>query len=558
MIYAFMKGEGRLLAIPGGVDDFREIREGGYYFVDKSELVSDIVNDRSEVFLFTRPRRFGKSLNLSMIDAFFNLEYKSNRWFDGLKVNSHPEVEEHRNAYPVIRLCMKDLVADDVEGFNGRLKLMLKSVYRGFKYLRDSDLVDEDLRREYFSAGDLSDMQMERSVISLCQMLEQYHGVKPIVLIDEYDNPINNAFNRDFYAGVMGSLRRFYSLTLKGNPHMSFAVVTGVMQIAKESIFSGLNNLRVDNVFSKKFDERYGFTEPEVRDLCSYYGHPEKFEEAKEWYDGYRFGNADIYNPWSLLTYIYNDFEPGTYWASTSGNDILDVLLENADKDTNSVLVALGNGQAVVKGINPTVAMEDVGKKPTATYSIMAVAGYLNAVPKGDNDYRLSIPNREMYKVFYDKVIDSVWRFDKDLFKPLFDSMENADVPKMEESLFMLFSKNFPDILLKDEADCRLVLATIALGRGGRYDVGIEREAGNGRADIIMRRNDPRYPNIVVELKKSRSKTDIFNTMEKEARKALTQIKTKEYYLGMKGKTYLYGVCFQNKKAKVLFEEMDL
>ena len=188
----------------------------------------------------------------------------------------------------------------------------------------------------------------------------------------------------------------------------------------------------------------------------------------------------------------------------------------------------------------------------------MAVTGYLNAVTEGDDIYSLSIPNRELYKVFYDKVIDSVWRFDKDLFKPLFDSMENADVPKMEESLFMLFSKNFFDILLRDEADYQLILATIALGRGGRYDVGIEREAGNGRADIIMRRNDPRYPNIVVELKKSRSKTDIFNTMEKEARKALTQIKTKEYYLGMKGKTYLYGVCFQNKKAKVLFEEMDL
>ena len=553
-----MKGEGRLLAIPSGVDDFREIREGGYYFVDKSELVSDIVNDRSEVFLFTRPRRFGKSLNLSMIDAFFNLEYKGNKWFDGLKVNSHPEVEEHRNAYPVIRLCMKDLVADDVEGFNGRLKLMLKSVYRGFKYLRDSDLVDEDLRREYFSVGDLSDMQMERSVISLCQMLEQYHGVKPIVLIDEYDNPINNAFNRDFYAGVMGSLRRFYSLTLKGNPHMSFAVVTGVMQIAKESIFSGLNNLRVDNVFSKKFDERYGFTEPEVKDLCTYYGHPEKFEEAKEWYDGYRFGNADIYNPWSLLTYIYNDFEPGTYWADTSGNDILETFLDGLDDRTYGDLVALGNGKTVFKQIYPSASMRDVGGDLDAVYSIMAVAGYLNAVPEGDDIYSLSIPNREMYKVFYDKVIDSVWRFDKDLFKPLFDSMENADVPKMEESLFMLFSKNFPDILLKDEADYQLVLATIALGRGGRYDVGIEREAGNGRADIIMRRNDPRYPNIVVELKKSRSKTDIFNTMEKEARKALTQIKIKEYYLGMKGKTYLYGVCFQNKKAKVLFEEMDL
>ena len=551
-----MKGEGRLLAIPGGVDDFREIREGGYYFVDKSELVSDIVNDRSEVFLFTRPRRFGKSLNLSMIDAFFNLEYKGNKWFDGLKVNSHPEVEEHRNAYPVIRLCMKDLVADDVEGFNGRLKLMLKSVYRGFKYLRDSDLVDEDLRREYFSAGDLSDMQMERSVISLCQMLEQYHGVKPIVLIDEYDNPINNAFNRDFYAGVMGSLRRFYSLTLKGNPYMSFAVVTGVMQIAKESIFSGLNNLRVDNVFSKKFDERYGFTEPEVKDLCSYYGHPEKFEEAKEWYDGYRFGNADIYNPWSLLTYIYNDFEPGTYWADTSGNDILDVLLENADKDTNSVLVALGNGQAVVKGINPTVAMEDVGKKPTATYSIMAVTGYLNAVPKGDNDYRLSIPNRELYKVFYENVTRSLKMDVGVAMRRFLGSMERKDVPKMEESLFMLFSKNFFDILLKDEGDYRLVLATIALGRGGRDDVGIEREAGNGRADIIMRRNDPRYPNIVVEPKKSRS--DDPEDLERMAEKGPRPIRTREYYRSLKGKTYLYGVCLQNKKAKVLFEELDL
>ena len=551
-----MKGEGRLLAIPGGVDDFREIREGGYYFVDKSELVSDIVNDRSEVFLFTRPRRFGKSLNLSMIDAFFNLEYKGNKWFDGLKVNSHPEVEEHRNAYPVIRLCMKDLVADDVEGFNGRLKLMLKSVYRGFKYLRDSDLVDEDLRREYFSVGDLSDMQMERSVISLCQMLEQYHGVKPIVLIDEYDNPVNNAFNRDFYAGVMGSLRRFYSLTLKGNPYMSFAVVTGVMQIAKESIFSGLNNLRVDNVFSKKFDERYGFTEPEVKDLCSYYGHPEKFEEAKEWYDGYRFGDADIYNPWSLLMYIRNKFKPGTYWASTSGNDILETFLDGLDDRTYGDLVALGNGKTVFKQIYPSVSMRDVGGDLDAVYSVMAVTGYLNAVTEADDICSLSIPNRELYKVFYENVTRSLKMDVRIAMRKFLDSMERKDVQGVEDALFTLFADSFPATLLKDEGDYQLILATIALGRGGRYDVGIEREAGNGRADIIMRRNDPRYPNIVVELKKSRS--DDPSDLEKMAEEGLRQIRTREYYRSLKRKTYLYGVCLQNKKAKVMFEEMDL
>ena len=545
-----------MLAIPSGVDDFREIREGGYYFVDKSELVSDIVNDRSKVFLFTRPRRFGKSLNLSMIDAFFNLEYKGNKWFDGLKVNSHPEVEEHRNAYPVIRLCMKDLVADDVEGFNGRLKLMLKSVYRGFKYLRDSDLVDEDLRREYFSAGDLSDMQMERSVISLCQMLEQYHGVKPIVLIDEYDNPINNAFNKDFYAGVMGSLRRFYSLTLKGNPHMSFAVVTGVMQIAKESIFSGLNNLAVDNIFSNNFDERYGFTEPEVKDLCTYYGHPEKFEEAKEWYDGYRFGDADIYNPWSLLMYIRNKFKPGTYWASTSGNDILETFLDGLDDRTYGDLVALGNGKTVFKQIYPSVSMRDVGGDLDAVYSIMAVAGYLNAVPEGDDIYSLSIPNREMYKVFYENVTRPLKMDVRIAMRKFLGSMERKDVQGVEDALFTLFADSFPATLLKDEGDYQLILATIALGRGGRYDVGIEREAGNGRADIIMRRNDPRYPNIVVELKKSRS--DDPEDLERMADEGLRQIRTREYYRSLKGKTYLYGVCLQNKKAKVLFEELDL
>ena len=549
-----------MLAIPSGVDDFREIREGGYYFVDKSELVSDIVNDRSKVFLFTRPRRFGKSLNLSMIDAFFNLEYKGNKWFDGLKVNSHPEVEEHRNAYPVIILNMKDLFVSRRDMFLPMFKGMLSRTFRSFEYLKTSDKISESLRDLYLGKDPVyfEDARALDSIPALCQMLEQHHGVKPIVLIDEYDNPINNAFNRNFYAGVMGSLRRFYSLTLKGNPHMSFAVVTGVMQIAKESIFSGLNNLRVDNVFSKKFDERYGFTEPEVKDLCTYYGHPEKFEEAKEWYDGYRFGDADIYNPWSLLTYIYNDFEPGTYWADTSGNDILETFLDGLDDGTYGDLVALGNGKTVFKQIYPSVSMRDVGEDLDAVYSVMAVAGYLNAVPEGDDIYSLSIPNREMYKVFYENVTRPLKMDVRIAMRKFLDSMERKDVQGVEDALFTLFADSFPATLLKDEGDYQLILATIALGRGGRYDVGIEREAGNGRADIIMRRNDPRYPNIVVELKKSRSKTDIFNTMEKEARKALTKIKTKEYYLGMKGKTYLYGVCFQNKKAKVLFEEMDL
>ena len=547
-----------MLAIPSGVDDFREIREGGYYFVDKSELVSDIVNDRSKVFLFTRPRRFGKSLNLSMIDAFFNLEYKGNKWFDGLKVNSHPEVEEHRNAYPVIILNMKDLFVSRRDMFLPMFKGMLSRTFRPFEYLKKSDKISESLRDLYLGKDPVyfEDARALDSIPALCQMLEQYHGVKPIVLIDEYDNPINNAFNKDTYNEVIGFLREFYSLTLKGNPYMSFAVVTGVMQIAKESIFSGLNNLAVDNIFSNNFDERYGFTEPEVKDLCTYYGHPEKFEEAKEWYDGYRFGDADIYNPWSLLMYIRNKFKPGTYWASTSGNDILETFLDGLDDGTYGDLVALGNGKTVSKQIYPSVSMRDVDGDLDAVYSIMAVAGYLNAVPEGDDIYSLSIPNREMYKVFYENVTRPLKMDVRIAMRRFLDSMERKDVQGVEDALFTLFADSFPATLLKDEGDYQLILATIALGRGGRYDVGIEREAGNGRADIIMRRNDPRYPNIVVELKKSRS--DDPSDLEKMAEEGLRQIRTREYYRSLKGKTYLYGVCLQNKKAKVLFEELDL
>ncbi|WP_400249718.1 PD-(D/E)XK nuclease domain-containing protein, partial [Methanomethylophilus alvi] len=282
----------------------------------------------------------------------------------------------------------------------------------------------------------------------------------------------------------------------------------------------------------------------------------EKFEEAKEWYDGYRFGDADVYNPWDILMYIRNDFEPGTYWADTSGNDILETFLDGLDDRTYGDLVALGNGKTVFKQIYPSVSMRDLDGDLDAVYSVMAVTGYLNAVTEADDICSLSIPNRELYKVFYENVTRSLKMDVGVAMRRFLGSMERKDVPKMEESLFMLFSKNFFDILLKDEADYRLVLATIALGRGGRYDVGIEREAGNGRADIIMRRNDPRYPNIVVELKKSRS--DDPGDLERMAEEGLRQIRTREYYRSLKGKTYLYGVCLQNKKAKVLFEELDL
>ncbi len=290
-----VKGE-KTLMIPIGEEDFKELRQSGFYFVDKSELISDILQNRNKVFLFTRPRRFGKSLNLSMLDAFFNLEYKGNTWFDGLKISNHPEAEEFKNAYPVIFISMKDLNFLTKEGFISSFSRRIRDLYISYRYLENSEKVDPARRADYqrIVSENADEALLTDSLYVLCSMLNQYHGIKPIILIDEYDDTLNHAYAEDSYEKVLNVLRGFYSRTFKGNKCVTFSVLTGVMQIAKEGIFSGLNNLDVNNIFSTRFDERYGFTESEVRELCRYYGQPEKFDEAKEWYDGYRFGDAEI------------------------------------------------------------------------------------------------------------------------------------------------------------------------------------------------------------------------------------------------------------------------
>ena len=553
-----MAEDGKRLAIPTGVDDFKELRGDGYYFVDKSELISDILKDRSKVFLFTRPRRFGKSLNLSMLDAFFNLEYKGNGWFENLKISEHSECRDSMNAYPVICLNMKDLCESDFDIFLSDFKRRIRPVFRKFEYLRGSDRISEDLREDYRDAvsGNLDISAAKDSILTLCEMLETYHGVKPIILIDEYDHPINGSFGKEAHGKILEFLRGFYSITFKSNIHLSFAVLTGIMQVAKEGIFSGLNNLKVDNIFDIKFDERYGFTEPEVKELCSYYGHPEKFEEAKEWYDGYRFGNADIYNPWSVLNYIGSDFILKKYWAGTSGNDIIDTLLENADDETFGDLSLLGNGEAVLKPLSQTVAMSDLEAEPNAIFSVLAVAGYLNAVPAEGDSYSLSIPNREMYSVFYDHIRKFKFRRGDDLYAKFLNALEAGNTERVQTALSDILSKNYPFLLLKDEGDYHLILATIVLGREGRYRISIDRESGNGRPDILMESRHPKYPNIVVEIKKVQS--DGAAELERLAHEALEQIEEKDYCRGLKGKALLYGISFKGKEAKALLEETVL
>ena len=541
-----------------GIEFFWEIRDGDYYYVDKSELISDIVDDGNKVYLFTRPRRFGKTLNLSMIDAFFNMKYKGNAWFDGLKVQEHENCMKLKNTFPVISISMKELTTY-YSGFIEDVGLNVADEYLKFGYLKDDKNMSEE-RMDFYMRGranKLSEVELKRSLKVLCELLESYHGVKPIVLIDEYDNPINSSFNEDSYEQILSFLKGFYSSTLKDNTHMSFAVVTGIMQIAKESIFSGLNNLSVNNIFTEDFDERYGFTESEVKEICEYYGHPEKFAEAKKWYDGYRFGNAEIYNPWSIFSYVHDGFESGTYWINTSSNDIIYTLIDNATDEVYQNLTSIANGEKVTAQLNPAISMRDMNSDPDTIYSVMAVAGYLNAVPIGNKEYVISIPNNEIRDTFSSMMIKRVFKGRSTAFTEMFEAIKSGDVSNVEKNMKNLFYSKVPSIVLKDEGDYQLMVASAAMSSMGDYKVYLEEEAGNGRADIIMKHNRPGLPDIVIEFKKSKTKTDDEKTQLKEAEEAIVQIKNREYSYGLSKNLILYGVCFNGKRPKVLMERIS-
>ena len=544
-------------SVPIGNDDFKDLRENDGYYVDKTKLIVDILaNGSTKVFLFARPRRFGKTLNMSMLDAFFNIDYKgsSRQWFDGLSVSARGDIMALANDNPVISISMKGLETDSFDRFLRLVKNKIKKLYGPYSDLRGSDRLTELQKSNLVQVldEDFGTVDPTEALMNLSEILCAEYGRKCIILIDEYDNPINNSYGNDIQDEVLAFMRGLMTNAMKSNESLRFGVVTGVMQLAKESIFSGLNNLYVNNVLSEDFDEEYGFTEQEVREMLSYYGHPDKFDEVKEWYDGYRFGKAEIYNPWSVLNYIAKGFKPAPYWAGTSGNDIIDTLVGNADEDTWSNLAILGNGGTVRKHIEPTVTMDDIGEKNSAIYSILVMAGYLNAVESAGL-YELSIPNNEMRGVYLSAISNEVCEDSGVYFSRVFDAMQTADPGKVEVALFDMLSERIPFFAISRESDYQKILAVAAMCTQGRYATTLESESGNGRVDIMMVSRDRRCPHIVIELKKTDS--DDASVWEREARAAIAQIRDREYHRGLSGRVLLYGICFHGKKARVIVEE---
>ncbi len=386
--------------LPVGIQDFKMVRDKDYYFVDKSMLIGQILsmNDLG-VYSITRPRRFGKSLNLSMLDAFFNIKYKGNTWFDGLEISKHPEYDRYKNAFPVVAFSLKAEFSD-FDGFIIQIKQKIYEVFGQFVYILDSPkLTDRDrdlFNKLYYGLG--SKEELMNAFANLCALLEKYHGTKVVVLIDEYDASINNIKDDELRGKILSFIGGMLSPLLKEGTFKQLGVVTGIMQITKENIFSGLNNIIENDIFDTEFDEMFGFTNNEVKQICADYGHPEKFEEAKEWYDGYRFGDADIYNPWSILNYINRNFKPGLYWVNSGKITAVTDIISNANRDITEDLKALGSGESVQCDIVRKLIFKNL-KNPKSIYSLLTVSGYLKAIPHGDN-YLLSIPNRELLNMF--------------------------------------------------------------------------------------------------------------------------------------------------------------
>lgn len=543
-------------SIPLGNDDFKDIRDNNGYFVDKSMLIEGIVKSpTTKVFLFTRPRRFGKSLGMSMIDAFFNVRYEGNAWFDDLHVSDCKECSKERNRYPVIFLNMKNLVVNDSVSFKKSMAETMESLYQSYRYLLDSEVLNSDYKEKYRAVTrfDYSKISLERTLLNLSEMLRIHHGMQVIILIDEYDNPIQRTYGTDVQGEVITFMRDFMSPALESNDALKFGVVTGVMQIAKESIFSGLNNLSTNNVLDKKFDECFGFTETEVRELISYYGHPEKFDECKEWYDGYIFGDEEVYNPWSLLRYIDSGFEPGRYWAGGSGNDIIGTLLQTDDRDVYDELRIMASGGSINRYVDPFVVYSDIETKVDVIYSVMVMSGYLKAKRIKDG-FELSIPNKEVFEVYSDMLL-SPYGGDRMAFtiRNLFRSIQAGDVDGITDRVRDLMRSTVSAKILDSEHAYQTYIIGMMMGFCGNYEIyGDRLESGDGFADIVFRKIRGPGPNIVMELKRSDSEKD----MEKDSESALRQIIDKDYMHDMSGRTLLCGVAFHSKKSHIVYVDM--
>lgn len=559
------------LRLPVGIENFAEIRRHGYYYVDKTQLIEQVLNRRNKVSLFTRPRRFGKTLNMSMLQHFFEIGTDP-KFFQGLSISKNNELcEKHMGKYPVVSISLKSIHADSYAKAKAQLIKLVNREARRVQFLLDSDrltAVDKALFSE------LLDREMEEDTLvsslqELTELLEIHFGQQVIVLIDEYDVPLAKANQNGYYDEMALLLRNFFENVLKTNDSLEFAVLTGCLRIAKESIFTGLNNFKVYSITDTDYDETFGFVDDEVKKMLKSLNQQDHYEEVKEWYDGYRFGNTDVYCPWDVVNYCADHLTtpnatPKNYWLNTSGNEVINHFIDSVgepQKLAKTELERLVSGNVVRKRINETITYKELYSTINNLWSTLFMTGYLTQRgSEDDGRYRLVIPNREIRNIVTDNILslfqDEVKK-DGQMANAFCQALMEGKEKEVERLLTAYMGKTisirdtFVRKSIKENFYHGILLGILSFKTG--WEVSSNRESGTGFSDILIEIDDSDI-GIVIEVKYS----DDEDQLEKDCKEALKQIKDRDYTQKLRDagfhKILKYGIACQIKTCKVLVE----
>lgn len=552
--------------MPVGVEDFGDLIRKGYYFVDKTRFLKELMDRRTPVTLITRPRRFGKTLTLSMLRYFFDKENaeENRKLFRGLDIERAGEnYMREQGTRPVVFLTLKEVQAREYSVMMDLLRRIMQGLYQRFPYLLASDRLTEENKEAFQKVMDLcgNEADLRLSLSSLMQWLEKHHGRKPVLLLDEYDVPILSAWENDYYEECIGFMRGFLGAALKTNPSLGIAVLTGVTRVSKESIFSGLNNLRVCSVLSHAYADIFGFTREEAAKLMEECGVGDKLPELKQWYDGYQFGSTEIYNPWSVVCYIDEGCVFRPYWLNVSGNSILHVLLEHVDEDRRKDLDGLMKDVPMEAIIDEGVVYANIRENSNALYMMMLTTGYLKAIESSwDSSGRelpyckLLIPNREIRMIYRKEILGwMATRSDSVQLRRMLQAMVSGDGETFQNRLEKILSGivSYHDAARNPENFYHGLMLGFSVLMSGTYRVESNRESGYGRFDIAFFPLASNAPGVLLELKSAKSEEEL----EEKAMEALRQIEEKSYITelsrqGVKD-VWKYGIAFYGKRIAI-------
>ena len=557
--------------LPVGIDSFEKLRREDFYYVDKTRLIIDLLKNWGEVNLFTRPRRFGKTLNMSMLKSFFEIG-TDKTLFDGLAISEEKELcEAYMGKFPVVFVSLKDVDGLTFENAYGKLRDILRAEISRLSFLMQSEQIAEDdkysFERFLREQDTLDDVQ--KSLKMLSSLLYQHYGQKVILLIDEYDVPLDKAFQHGYYKEMVALIRSLFSRALKTNDFLQFAVLTGCLRVSKESIFTGLNNFKVLSIADSRFDEHFGFTDAEVKQLLEDYGLSDHYDETKDWYDGYRFGHTDVYCPWDVINYVDllrddPQAEPQAFWINSSGNDLVKRFVDKADKTTQDEIERLIAGEAIEKAVRLELTYGEVDNSIDNLWSVLFTTGYLTQAGRVERGvYKLIIPNREVREVFVFQIQEwfknTVVRDEKPM-QAFCQAFLDGNAEEIQRRLTIILGKmiSILDTKAKDDQKENFYHGLLLglLRSEPNWLILSNVESGEGFSDILVEPEDP-DAGMVIEVKYSPTLAG----MESACQAAMAQIKEKHYdeRLRNEGRENItaFGVAFWKKRCRVCFEKLD-